>query len=80
MLARNIGRGWEYRRLRHTAARMMLRSGIPLERVQKIGCPRARGEHTNRRGRNVRRAVVGATLVAVLMAAPSAQASDSAYG
>lgn len=36
MLLRNIGRGWEFHRMRHTGATMMVRSGMRIERVQKI--------------------------------------------
>lgn len=36
MLLRNVGSGWEYHRLRHTAATELLRAGNPLETVQKI--------------------------------------------
>lgn len=36
LLMRRIGSGWEYHRMRHTAATVMVRSGNPLERVQKI--------------------------------------------
>jgi site-specific recombinase XerD len=33
MLLREVGSGWEFHRLRHTAATHMLRAGVPLERV-----------------------------------------------
>jgi site-specific recombinase XerD len=36
MLLCEIGSGWEYHRMRHTAATIMLRSGIPLDKVSKI--------------------------------------------
>lgn len=36
MLMKKMGRGWGYHRLRHTAATEMLRSGYPLETVQKV--------------------------------------------
>lgn len=36
MLMRNIGRGWEYHRMRHTAITTMVRAGVPIERVMKI--------------------------------------------
>jgi site-specific recombinase XerD len=36
MLVRQIGSGWEYHRMRHTAATIMLRSGIPLDKVSTI--------------------------------------------
>lgn len=36
MLMRNIGRGWEFHRMRHTAATEMLRSGMPLDKVSVI--------------------------------------------
>jgi site-specific recombinase XerD len=36
LLLRNIGRGLEWHRMRHTAATAMLRSGMPLEKVSKI--------------------------------------------
>lgn len=36
MLLCTMGRGWEFHRLRHTAATEMLRSGYSLETVQKI--------------------------------------------
>lgn len=35
-LMRRLGRGWEFHRLRHTAATEMLRGGYPLESVQRI--------------------------------------------
>jgi site-specific recombinase XerD len=36
MLMREIGSGWEYHRMRHTAATLMLRSGMPLDKVSKV--------------------------------------------
>lgn len=36
MLLTRLGRGWEFRRLRHTAATEMLRAGYPLHEVQRI--------------------------------------------
>lgn len=36
MLMTTLGRGWEFHRLRHTAATEMLRAGYPLETVQKV--------------------------------------------
>jgi site-specific recombinase XerD len=36
MLLRNVRRGWEYHRMRHTVATAMLLSGMPLEKVSKI--------------------------------------------
>jgi site-specific recombinase XerD len=36
MLLHDIGGGWEFHRMRHTAATIMLRSGIPLDQVSKI--------------------------------------------
>jgi site-specific recombinase XerD len=36
MLLRNVGRGWEYHRMRHTAATEMLRRGMPLDSVSRI--------------------------------------------
>lgn len=36
MLLTRMGRGWEYHRMRHTAATEMLRSGYPLETVKEI--------------------------------------------
>jgi site-specific recombinase XerD len=36
MLLHDIGDGWEFHRMRHTAATIMLRSGIPLDKVSKI--------------------------------------------
>ena len=36
MLLRNVGRGWEFHRMRHTAATEMLRSGMALEKVSTI--------------------------------------------
>lgn len=36
MLLGDIGRGWEFHRLRHTAATTWLANGMPLERVQRI--------------------------------------------
>lgn len=36
MLLRNIGRGWEFHRMRHTCATELLRAGNPLETVQRI--------------------------------------------
>lgn len=32
----NLGQGWEFHRMRHTAATEMLRAGYPLEKVQQI--------------------------------------------
>jgi len=36
MLLRNVGRGWEFHRMRHTAATEMLRHGMPLDKVSEI--------------------------------------------
>lgn len=36
MLLTRMGRGWEFHRLRHTAATEMLRSGYPLETVKEV--------------------------------------------
>lgn len=36
MLAHDLGRGWEFHRLRHTALTEMLRAGYPLHEVQRI--------------------------------------------
>lgn len=36
MMLHDIGSGWEFHRMRHTAATVMLRTGVPLENVQKI--------------------------------------------
>jgi integrase len=36
MIVREIGEGWEYHRMRHTAATIMLRSGMELDKVSKI--------------------------------------------
>lgn len=36
VLMSNLGRGWKFHRLRHTAATEMLRAGYPLETVQKV--------------------------------------------
>jgi integrase len=36
MLLTQLGHGWEFRRLRHTAATEMLRNGYPLHEVQRI--------------------------------------------